>query len=60
MDKHIILVSNIEVENRTVVSNKIHFGIKRFKYFIGYQNDDKKVMPMCIMLPKTIKLNLMI
>lgn len=59
MDKHIILLSNIEVENRTV-SNKIPFGIKRFKYFIGYQNDDKRVMPMCIMLPKMMKLNLMI
>ena len=35
-----------------VVSNKVPFGKKGFKYFIGYENDDEKVMPLCIMLPK--------
>ena len=33
-----------------VVSNKVFFGNKIFKYFIGYK--DAKVKPLCIFLPK--------
>ena len=36
---------------KIVVPNKISFGKKRFKYFIGYKNT-KKIKPMCIFLPK--------
>ena len=32
-------------------SNKIQFGKKDFKYFIGYR-DVKKIRPLCIILPK--------
>ena len=38
--------------NKIVVSNKVYFGKKRFKCFIDYKNDDKKIRPLCIFLPK--------
>ena len=34
-----------------MVFNKISFGKKGFKNFIGYK-DGKKVRPLCILLPK--------
>ena len=36
-----------------LVSNKISFGKKNYKYFIGYLYNDHKVKPLHIMLPKT-------
>ena len=40
---------NIEV----LVSEKISFGEKNYKYFIGYLYNGNKVKPLNIMLPKT-------
>ena len=37
--------------NKMVVSNKVSFGKKGFKYFIGYK-DARKAKPLCIFLPK--------
>ena len=37
--------------NKITVSNKISFGKKGFKYFIGFK-DAKKIRPLCIFLPK--------
>ena len=34
-----------------VVYEKVSFGKKGFKYFIGYK-DGKKVIALCILLPK--------
>ena len=34
------------------VSNKISFGEKNYKYFIGYLYDDYNIKPLHIMLPK--------
>ena len=34
-----------------MVSNKVSFGKKRFKYFTGYK-DAKKMIPLCIFLSK--------
>ena len=34
-----------------VVSDKVSFGKKDFKYFIGYK-DGKKIRTLCIFLPK--------
>ena len=45
-----ILMKNINI-GEIVVSNKISFGKKGFKYFIGYK-DAKKIRPLCIFLPK--------
>ena len=50
--KHIKLISTYDVNiNRMVVSNKIHFGKKGFKSFIGYK-DGKKIRLLCVMLSK--------
>ena len=38
---------------QVLVSNKILFGEKIYKYFIGYLYNDHKVKPLHIMLPKT-------
>ena len=35
------------------MSNKISFGGKNYKYFIGYLHNDNKVKPSHIMFPKT-------
>ena len=48
------LVSLIDVDvEKVLVSNKIPFGEKNYKYFIGYLYNDYKVKPLHIMLPKT-------
>ena len=36
--------------NKIIVSNKVAFGKKGFKYFIQYENDYEKVMPLRITL----------
>ena len=36
-----------------IVSNKVPFGKKGFKYFIGYKSD-RKVRLLCIILPKIV------
>ena len=41
-------IRNVDI-TKIVLSNKVPFGIKGFKYFIG-NKDDKKVRPLCIMV----------
>ena len=48
--KRPISIKNIDI-NKIVVSNKVSFSKKGFKYFIGYK-DAKKIKPLCIFLPK--------
>ena len=43
-------MKNIDI-NKIVVSNKIFFGKKGLRYFVGYK-DSKKIIPLCIFLPK--------
>ena len=43
-----ILITNID---KIVLSNKISFGKKGFKYFDGYK-DTKKIKPWCTYFPK--------
>ena len=45
-----ILMNNIDI-NKIVASNKVSFGKKGFKYFIGYK-DAQKIKPLSIFLPK--------
>ena len=45
-----VSINNIDI-NKIMVSNKVSFCKKGFKYFIGYKNG-KKVRPLCILLPK--------
>ena len=47
----VISIYNVN-PNRIVVSNKVPFGKKDLKYFIGNIYDDEKVMSLFIMLPK--------
>ena len=47
--KRSISVKNIDIK-KIAVSNKVSFGKKGFKYFIGYK--DAKIRPLKIFLPK--------
>ena len=47
-----IFLGNVDIE-KVLVSNKISFGEKIYKYFISYLYNDNKVRPLHIMLPKT-------
>ena len=49
--KNPILIYDVNI-NRILVSNNLLFAKKDFKYFVGFQNDYEKVMPLCIILPK--------
>ena len=44
---------DVDIE-KALVSNKISFGDKNYKYFIGYLYNDNKAKPLHMMLPKTI------
>ena len=44
------MIYDIDI-NEILLSKKVSFGKKRFKYFIGY-NDGKKVRPLCVIFPK--------
>ena len=43
---------DVDIE-KVLVSNKISFGEKNYKYFIGYLYNDHKVKPSHVKLPKT-------
>ena len=47
-----IFSEDVAIE-KVLVSNKISFGEKNYKYFTGYLYDDYKVKPLYIMFPKT-------
>ena len=41
-----------EYIDKILISNKVQYGKKGNKHFIGYKDDDYKIKPLCIMLPK--------
>ena len=47
-----IFLKDVDIE-KVLVSNKISFGEKNYKYFIGCLHNDYKVTLLYIMLPKT-------
>ena len=47
-----IFLRDVDIE-KVLVSNKISFGEKIYKDFIGYLYNGSKVKPLHIMLPKT-------
>ena len=51
-NKTLIFFKYIDIE-KVLVSNKISFGEKNYKHFIGYLFDDNEIQPLHIMLPKT-------
>ena len=48
--KGAISIKNADID-KIIVSNKVPFGKKGFKNFIGYK-DAKKNKPLCVFLPK--------
>lgn len=48
--KHPVDIKNVNID-KIMISNKASFCKKRFKYFIGYDYDDKN-KPLCIMFPQ--------
>ena len=38
--------------DRIAISNRVCFGKKGFKYFVGYENDYERVMALYIMVSK--------
>ena len=49
--KTLILLEDVDIE-KVLVPNKISFGEKNYKYFIGYLCNNHKFKPIHIMLPK--------
>ena len=47
-----IFLGDVDIE-KVLISNKIFFGEKNYKYFIGYLYNGNKVKPLNIMLSKT-------
>ena len=47
-----VFFGDVDIEN-VLVSKKISFGEKNYKYFIGYLYDNHKVKPLHKMLSKT-------
>ena len=45
-------LGDVDLE-KVLVSNKIYFGEKNYKYFNGYLHNGNKVKPLNIMLSKT-------
>ena len=45
-----IFLVDVDIE-KVLVSNKISFGEKNYKYFIGYLHKGNKVKPLNIILP---------
>ena len=39
---------------KVLVSNKVYFGEKIYKYFIGYLYNDHEVKPLHIIVPETM------
>ena len=48
----LFFLKDVDIE-KALVSNKIYFGEKNYKYFTGYLYNDDKFNPLHIMLPET-------
>ena len=46
-----VSLKNVDIE-KILVSNKISFGEKKYKYFIDYLYKDQGVKPLYVILPK--------
>ena len=45
------LKDNVDID-KILISNKVSFGKKGYKYFTGHKDDDFKIKPLLMMLPK--------
>ena len=50
--ENLVILTDIDID-KVLVSNKISFSNKNYKYFIDYLNNDHKVRPLHIILHKT-------
>ena len=50
--KNLTLLEDVD-SDKILVSSMVSPGEKNHKYFIGYKNDDHKIKPLRLMLPKT-------
>ena len=48
--KHPTLIDDEDID-KTLISNKVSFCKKEYKYLIGYKEKDSKSKLLCIMLP---------
>ena len=48
----LFFLKDVDIE-KALVSNKIYFGEKNYKYFTGYLYNDDKFNPLHVMLPET-------
>ena len=48
------MIVDIDIDKISIY-NKVSFGEKGYKYFIGYKDVDYKIPPLCIMLAKLSK-----
>ena len=48
----LFFLGDLDIE-KVLLSNKISFGEKNYKYFISYFYNSNKVKPLYVMLPKT-------
>ena len=46
------MLKDVDIK-KVLALNKISFGEKNYKYFIGYSYNDHEVKPLHIVLPKT-------
>ena len=49
---YLIDINNVDFDEK-FLSNKVSFGLKDYKYFLGYK-DSNNVKPLCIILSKMI------
>ena len=47
-----VFLKDLDIE-KVLLSNKIFFGKKNYKFFIDYLYNDHKIKPLHIILPKT-------
>ena len=47
-----VFFKDLDIE-KVLLSNKIFFGKKNYKFFIDYLYNDHKIKPLHIILPKT-------
>ena len=50
--RNLILLKDVDIKKIQVLS-KVSSGKKHYKHFIGYKDNDHKVKPLRIVLPKT-------
>ena len=51
--KHLILIGDVDIDN-ILISSMVSSGEKKYKYFIGYKEDDYKTEPLRMTVSKRV------